>query len=180
MEHKVYYDLKIKGKDITPLSIKKVSKEVVDSIFNDYLAEYKDDKILVDMLTRVKESNGRMSMSGNGYEISSSAYFQRVVGVKNYRCPSNNGQFGETIMDSWDTLGDDLVCSYCGSMHPSSVLKAVKEHGKDIIEATDKSYKIYVTRKGVNNASFGGIKYYRWHDTEEFVKEIRKILGHVD
>ena len=66
----------------------------------------------------------------------------------------------------------DMVCSYCGSLHPDSVIAIVKEFGAGVIERSDKDYKWYINRPTVANALEGGIKYYRQHDTPEFIKAI--------
>ncbi len=41
--------------------------------------------------------------------------------------------------DSW---GAGNTCSYCGSMHPDDVLKAIREGAR--MTPTDKGYKLYV------------------------------------
>lgn len=96
-------------------------------------------------------------------------------------CPSRLNDFGpwertENI-DYWRVLpNNDRTCSFCGSMHPDSVLEAVKQYGIQSIEQSTKSYKWYINRPGIKNASDGGIKYYRAHDTQEFIDELNKLI----
>lgn len=79
--------------------------------------------------------------------------------------------------DYWRVLANgDKTCSYCGSLHVDSVLKIVREYGVSVIEPTDKQYKWYISRSNVTNAGQGGIKYYRYHDTPEFIDEINKLI----
>jgi hypothetical protein len=77
--------------------------------------------------------------------------------------------------DTWKLIGKDKCCSFCGSLHPDRVIELVKEHGTSIIEMSTKSYKLYINQPNVPNASFGGIKYYRHHDTKEFVDQINEL-----
>lgn len=84
-------------------------------------------------------------------------------------------QFPE--VDFWQILPNgDPVCSYCGSLKPERVLELVKEHGVGIISPA-KSYKWYVTQPNVRNAMEGGIKYYRFHDTDEFLTELQTLVA---
>jgi len=81
-------------------------------------------------------------------------------------------------IDIWTKMPNgDRCCSFCGSIHPSDLIEIVKSHGRGAIEFTNKSYKWYVHRPGVSNAMQGGIKYYRYHDTEAFVKELNEIFN---
>jgi hypothetical protein len=72
-------------------------------------------------------------------------------------------------LDQWERRGDDLCCSYCGSMHPEEVRAIAKSivagsapEGTKI-DWSDKSYKLYVTRQKIANATMGGIKFYMQH-----------------
>lgn len=81
-------------------------------------------------------------------------------------------------LDTWNRIGTDRVCSFCGSMHPDDLMKLVKEHGFSVLSGTDKGYKYYIERKHIQNASYGAIKYYTHHNTPEFVKEFNEFLDY--
>ncbi len=73
-------------------------------------------------------------------------------------------------------VGEDLCCSFCGSLNPDRVIDLIKQYGFSIINPSTKSYKWYVERLHIPNASFGGIKYYRWHDDEKFIKDYNDLV----
>jgi len=87
-------------------------------------------------------------------------------------CPERSlgGATTNTNIDFWKQDYDGKgfrKCSYCGSMHPEDALRLIKEHSTSIIEpATGKNYKWYVY----------GEKYYKWHNTPEFIKEYNTLL----
>lgn len=83
--------------------------------------------------------------------------------------------------DYWRTKPNgDRTCSFCGSMHPMDVIKAIEEDGFGVIGGTDKSYKWYVRRPNVQNASEGGIKYYKQHDTPEFIDRYTSLVSAIN
>lgn len=82
----------------------------------------------------------------------------------------------EEHLDTWELRGKDKCCSFCGSLHPERVLELVRENGSSIIEMSTKGYKWYVNQPNVPNAAFGGIKYYRHHDTQEFIDELNRLI----
>ena len=93
-------------------------------------------------------------------------------------CPQR--MTGESNIDTWKLLPNgDRTCSYCGSLHPESVISIIKEFGGSVIECSTKSYKWYINRPNVHNAMEGGIKYYRYHDTEEFVQQLNLLLNNI-
>jgi len=65
----------------------------------------------------------------------------------------------------------DRTCSYCGSLHPDDFLDIMRRYAADeegySFGLTDKSYKVYANRGGVQNASEGGIKFYGAHAVSE-------------
>lgn len=82
-----------------------------------------------------------------------------------YNKPNRKG-----FNDYWDKRKNgDRCCSYCGSLHPDDVIDILTCGNPFYLETSTKSYKIYVSREGVQNAGDGGIKYYRWHDNEGFI-----------
>jgi hypothetical protein len=95
-------------------------------------------------------------------------------------CKSRNSQPGPWKhgegLDHWRTeKNGDRCCSFCGSLHPDDFMRLVTqaaEDGSDVqIEPSDKSYKVYVSRPSVPNASEGGIKFYKWHTPENVSDE---------
>ena len=71
-------------------------------------------------------------------------------------------------LDFWEVLPNgDRVCSFCGSAHPEDFERLCNEAVRDesmMIHHSDKSYKVYIYRPTVGNASEGAIKYYKWHN----------------
>lgn len=65
----------------------------------------------------------------------------------------------------------DRTCSYCGSLHPDDFLDIMRRYAAGEVGycfgLTDKSYKVYANRAGVQNASQGGIKFYGHHAVAE-------------
>lgn len=141
-------------------------------------ASTKDEK-LKEMLSQCIEHFGFMGSSGNGYKVYISAYLPRTDTGETQTCPERMRSVGpferKENLDTWRLIGGDRVCSFCGSLHPDRVIELLKELGIGIIDNSTKSYKFYVHRPDVPNASFGGIKYYRWHDTPEFVDALHDI-----
>lgn len=137
-----------------------------------------DDETLVMHLDGAIRSFGFMGMSGGGYRIHISARMERVQGEKQTcgRRMSEIGPWDRTPgQDTWDRIGPDRVCSFCGSMHPDDVLRIARED-PGAIEKSTKSYKWYIHRANVPNAGFGSIKYYRHHDTPEFVAAWNQMI----
>lgn len=68
----------------------------------------------------------------------------------------------------------DRCCSYCGSLHPDDfwrlVAEAEENSGIDIFPS-DNTYKIYVRRPDVKNATEGGIKFYTMHLDKDATEE---------
>lgn len=66
------------------------------------------------------------------------------------------------------------TCSYCGSLHPDDMARLVRKcidtNAEEVsIEPSDKSYKVYVSQRGVQNAGQGGIKFYMYHVSPELL-----------
>ena len=92
---------------------------------------------------------------------------------------------GRFVASAYDSIGKhfwatrpngDRTCSYCGSLHPDDVIRIVKNLGIGCIGSTTKSYKWYIRQPSVKNACEGGIKYYRHHDTPDFIEALEKWL----
>lgn len=138
----------------------------------------KDEK-LREMVNGCMRSFGFSGHSHGAYRVDISAYLPKITGEPQ-TCGRRMADYGwweqKENLDTWDKIGDDLVCSFCGSLHPDRVIELIREHGWSIVERSTKSYKIYIRRQNVPNASFGGIKYYRYHDTQKFVDEWNALL----
>ena len=73
-------------------------------------------------------------------------------------------------IDVWYVKDTIRKCSYCGSLHPMDLISIIKDEGTSVIEPSTKSYKWHV------NSTKGYLKYYRQHDTTEFITEIIKLM----
>lgn len=100
-------------------------------------------------------------------EITSFYNLQRMECPRRMGFPFK-GEEGENL-DYWEKQGGVRKCSYCGSIHPDDFISLLKEHGPKAFENSTKNYKIYLN---VGTT----YKYYRMHDTENFVEEVNKIL----
>ncbi len=102
--------------------------------------------------------------------------------------PMASQMYGDDLPlpDTWN-IGPDgnRTCSYCGSAHPDDLMKICRSALADDrygVDATDKSYKVYLRQPGVRNASEGAIKFYMHHapsspskaDQELFATAIRR------
>jgi hypothetical protein len=86
-------------------------------------------------------------------------------------CPRRMSEVGPwkyaENLDSWRHVGNDRVCSFCGSLHPAdfeAVLQRIISDERCSVSLSDKGYKIYINRPEVRNASEGAIKYYKQHN----------------
>lgn len=87
-------------------------------------------------------------------------------------CPRRMNEWGpwdrEPGLDEWRIEPNgDRTCSFCGSLHPADFEKVLEQAIADEttrIEQSDKSYKVYIHREGITNASEGAIKYYKQHN----------------
>lgn len=84
---------------------------------------------------------------------------------------------GCEIDTKWRTMPDgSRTCSYCGSLHPEDFTDIMwrysqREEGYDF-GMTDKGYKDYGNRPGVQNAGQGGIKFYGNHCVAPWADEL--------
>jgi hypothetical protein len=183
------FDVKIEIPGKIILDVKNISYDDAWDHCQLILKENTDDKTLQEYLERsMGDSFGFTGMSGNGYSVHISArgWFIKNAIDEYHTCgrraetgmDSENSPFRHSgkNLDTWDLIGDDLCCSYCGSIKPSRVIELVKLHGPSVINVSDKIYKWYMRRDEIPNAGFGGIKYYRQHDTKEFIDELNKII----
>lgn len=181
MNENLRYDIKIETPTFkvekTSLTEQELNQEI-DTI----LKENPNDELLKDKIQGIKTKDGFgfCSTMGDGYDVGVSRYMPRVKTGEKQTCGRRMNDFGgqnrTEMLDEWISIGDDKVCSYCGSLHPERVIELIKQHGIGIIARTDKDYKVYIERKDVPNASHGGIKYYMQHNTPEFVSAYNELI----
>lgn len=176
------FDIKIKTEKVN-IDIKKLSKQTAFDLANGILKDNPEDKFIQEHLPSVIKHFGFAGISCNGNQISVSGYMPRIETEEVQTCQRRMQDFGpwerKENIDGWIMVGDDKCCSFCGSMHPNRVIELIKLYGIEIIECSTKSYKWYVKQKNVPNASYGGIKYYRFHDTPEFIKQYNEIINNI-
>lgn len=147
---------------------------------NKVLTENKDDEKLCEILSDCMRNFGFVSRSDGGYSVHISSRAPHTKTNEVQTCRSRMDQFGPweraENLDHWNLIGKDKCCSFCGSLHPDRVIELIKEHGFEILDPSTKGYKWYINQPNVPNAGFGGIKYYRWHDTKEFIDEFNKLI----
>jgi hypothetical protein len=84
---------------------------------------------------------------------------------------------GCEVDTKWRTEPDgSRTCSYCGSLHPADFTDIMWRYSQGeegySFDMTDKGYKDYGHRPGVQNASQGGIKFYGNHCTPDVADEL--------
>lgn len=138
------------------------------------------DQQLLDFLGTCMRSFGFSGASGKGYRVRISARLPKTDTGEKQTCGRRMADYEpwkrEEGLDTWNLIGKDRVCSFCGSLHPDRVIELIKEHGWAIVGRSTKSYKIYINQPNVPNASFGGIKYYRHHDTDKFIEDWNALV----
>ncbi len=181
MEHRkdAQYDVEIKSPAGIHVSLKATDYDTAYSAVKSLQDSTKDDK-LREMLESSVRSFGFSGVSHGEYRVHISASLPRTDTGEKQTCGRRMTEVGpwdrKEDLDTWEMRGKDKCCSFCGSLHPDRVLELVREHGISIIGTTTKGYKWYVHQPNVPNASFGGIKYYRQHDTQEFLDELNKLI----
>ncbi len=176
MEHRkdALYKVDIKTPKGVRVKLDDVDYDTAFAVCESLRRDGSSDPELVRILTKCIAGFGFTGISSGEYRVHISAYLPVTDTGEAHTCGSrstiNEGQEGH--LDTWQLIGKDTVCSYCGSLHPERVLELVKEHGLGVLEPSTKSYKWYVTRRDVPNSLFGGIKYYRWHDTPAFLSAL--------
>lgn len=179
MNSKERFDIEIRT-PVFLINAEGITKEQARQIAEKCLEDNPHDQTLHDMMADCMRSFGFTGSSQGGYSVSISGYIPRQKTGEKQTCPNRMESVGtqehKEGLDEWELRGDDKCCSYCGSLHPDRVLELIKEKGFGIVEKTDKSYKWYVNRNNVPNAGYGGIKYYRWHDTDEFIEKYNELV----
>lgn len=151
--------------------------------------DHPEDEFLQD--ARKEGDKNRFGFYGHSHgpdkRWSVSADMPRIKGTETFVCPEVRSatmaiQVEHGNKATWDKIGEDRVCSYCGSIHPDDLLELIKKYGFGVVGGTTKDYKWYVgmnssvRRPNIPNAGFGAIKYYRWHDTDEFIAKYNELL----
>ncbi len=142
---------------------------------------FKDDKFFLKMIEDMSGSGiGYQGQSHKGYGITISVYRKRIKGDESskHMCGRRMG-YGIELgipFDVWDKVGADRVCSFCGSMHPEDLIALIRKDGLSVIEPSTKDYKWYIKQSDIHNAGQGAIKYYKQHNTEEFVKQYNELI----
>lgn len=174
------YNVKISTPTGTLIELQGADADTAFSACEALRQSTKDDK-LREALDTCMRGFGVSGYFGNGYSVSISARLPRTDTGERQTCGRRMTDFGNWEraegLDTWNLIGKDRVCSFCGSLHPDRVIELIKEHGWGVIGRTDKGYKFYVHQPNVPNASFGGIKYYRFHDTPEFIEQWNELVG---
>ena len=179
---KALFEVKLEiGKDVI-VDKTDLSYDEAMSICTVALVEHNENKDFVNRLTECMRNFGFQGVGGGGgANIRISAYMPREKTGIVQTCGRRMRDFGpwkhEENLDEWNKIGNDLICSFCGSLHPDRVIELIKEHGFGIVSPSDKSYKWYIHQPNTPNASFGGIKYYRYHDTDEFINKYNELVG---
>lgn len=130
----------------------------------------------------------------DGYRFNVNTYLSREKGTEFHTCPRGAENFGPLAdrakESTWDKVGEERVCSYCGSLHPDDFEKIVdlciESNGeKAEVEWTSKGYKIYARRKDTVNAGQGGIKFYTQHigvmeepHKTEYINRVEPKINH--
>jgi len=174
------YEVEITSPAGIHISLEATDYDTAHSAVKSLLDSTKDDK-LREMIDSCMRSFGFMGSSHGDYVVHISASLPRTDTGEKQTCGRRMTEVGpwdhKEDLDTWELRGKDKCCSFCGSLHPDRVLELAREHGTGIIGFTDKGYKWYVTQPNVPNAAFGGIKYYRQHDTQEFIDELNKLIN---
>ncbi len=173
------FDVKIKTKELN-VDIKKLSRQTALDLVNGILKDNPQDEFIQENMLSCIDNFGFMGTSQGENQISINGYIPRIKLEEIQTCQRRMKDFGswerKENLDKWEMRGDDKCCSFCGSIHPDRVIELIKLHGLGIVEPSTKQYKWYIHQKNVPNASYGGIKYYRYHDTPEFIKEYNEVV----
>ncbi len=126
-----------------------------------------------DYLLRFLFSESENSFRQHKYEVEKEYNVidkSEVENLERQNCGRNEGRY-ELKSDYWrGGTANIRTCSYCGGLHPMDVIKIIKEEGFGVIGQTDKNYKWYINSKN------GHLKYYRHHDTQEFIESYNQLI----
>lgn len=166
--------------DAVNINVEKLTRPTALALVEGILRDHPADAWLQENLPPCLKCFGFTGRSQGQRTIRIHSYMPRVVLNEKHTCPRRINEIGpweyKEAIDTWEMRGDDKCCSFCGSLHPDRVVELVKEFGLGIIQNSTKSYKWYINRASVPNASYGGIKYYRMHDTDEFITKMNEFF----
>lgn len=177
----VIWDVMIKSPAGTHADLKGVDYATARAAFDGVIQTTTDDTLRA-KLADCSRSFGIMGSYAGEYQVQTSAYSKRVDAGETHLCPRRGeGGPGPRLSDNdtWQKVGKDRVCSYCGSLHPDEMLARMKDKGLAVISPSDKGYKWYLA-DGAVNAGLGAIKYYRMHDTPELLAELKRLIDEHD
>lgn len=156
-----------------------MSYEDAKGIIGDFRSAYSENKDLIECLDTCEESFGFSSVNMNGVKVCISAYMPEQLLEQYHTCPRRSEapyNIAPHDLDQWKLINGEKICTYCGSLHPETVIEMVEKLGAGILEQSTKEYKWYVNRKNVPNASFGGIKFYTMHFSREQVDKLNSLI----
>lgn len=100
-------------------------------------------------------------------------FFPKVV-ERGVTCPARMMQLGpwehKVGLDFWELRGDDVCCSFCGSLHLERFFELcmqANDQESDVLVEPGRPGKFYVHRDSVPNGSYGSIKFYAYHDERD-------------
>jgi len=154
--------------------------EVISLLENLIATQHENDELILETRNALNNGFGFYGVTRSKFNFQVSASRDYVVDESALQtCPARFNTLGpwerKENIDTWNTSGEDKVCSFCGSLKPSRVIELVKEHGLNIIEP-GKTGKYYVHRGDVPNAGFGGIKFYTYHFSPEQISEYNDFV----
>lgn len=173
---KAVFGIEIKIGDKVDIKEEGLDFDTAKNICETMLKRHSDNEKFSEKMASCLDDFGFSGYSGGGISISIDARlpFEKTDILSNCR-EYEIRPMGDPPV--WERVGDDLVCSYCGSASPDTVLRLIKKNGFGVLSPSTKGYKWYLRRASVPNAGFGAIKYYRWHDTPKFIEEYNKLVA---
>lgn len=173
--------IKIKNDNVN-IDIKGLRRNDAKCFCENIILSFPDNKFIQEKMPEIIKSLGFCGVSFNGDVISVRGRMPNFE-LEKQTCPRRINELGpwekKENVDYWRMIGSDKVCSFCGSLHPDRVIELIKKNGIQIVERSTKSYKWYIHQENVPNAMYGGIKYYRFHDTDEFIKQYNEIIDSI-
>lgn len=187
MLERCVYEIDIRSKDIN-IQAKGLNYQAAWGLVTGLVEGHPDDEQLQEAWNGGKNAFGFYGRSHGNFSYHVSAQLARIKTEEKVRCGRRGDMFSrgalekDPLPDHWDVIGDDRVCSYCGSLHPDDFLNLIKTYGFKIVGGTDKGYKFYIEnhvvpeRAGIINAGMGAIKFYAQHFGPEHIEQYNDLL----
>lgn len=187
MLEKCVFEVRIKSKDIN-IDVKNLDYTTAFNLVKNTVEAHPDDQRLQETWAQGQRSFGYYGSGGGGFDYHVSADMPRIKTEEKQRCGRRDDMFNfrgkteDSQPDHWDKIGDDRICSYCGSLHPDDLISLIEKHGPQVISGTDKGYKFYIRndgidgRKGIINAGMGAIKFYTQHLTADHRAKLKVLM----